>query len=508
MKEIQNLWWDYLSLTVSRFILIPLEFLSIILTTRILGAEKYGAVALFISLVQLIFTWGINWTSSSVVRFGKEEFVLTASMRKVFGSRTVLLILCILISLFLFFFLRHPVFGFIGWKGEKFGLIALMVIGFSINNHINYLLQAFGLFRQYSFVPIIEKLSYISILGIVFFFSNGVGMSLIIELMIVAKLIAILFGGLFLKGKPLTPLTTDWKTLKNIFLYSWPFFFAFSSGYISDWFDLFVIKYFLALKDVGIYQAAYQGMASIGLSLMAITSITFPIITALKTTEREESIRRYLIRVAPQIVLTISLVITLLMLLATPRIIGFIFGRDFTKSAFPLLTLMLCNALMGISVIYSSILVSYDLTKEVTIISIIMAAINLGLDILLIPRIGMIGAAIATVISYGFSSTAYLLLGNQRLKINQYRSLFCLIPAFLGFAVCMIIPVFWERFLLIGFIWVLSFVVASMKDIFLMEDLTLLEKIHIPLFLKEMIQSIFRLSFQIKQFSLSLKRGN
>jgi O-antigen/teichoic acid export membrane protein len=61
MKEIQNLWWDYLSLTVSRFILIPLEFLSIILTTRILGAEKYGAVALFISLVKLVLKFLINF---------------------------------------------------------------------------------------------------------------------------------------------------------------------------------------------------------------------------------------------------------------------------------------------------------------------------------------------------------------------------------------------------------------------------------------------------------------
>ena len=508
MKEIQNLWWDYLSLTLSRFILIPLEFFSIILTTRILGAEKYGSVAIFLSLVQLIFTWGINWTSSSVVRFGKEEFVRTGSMRQVFCARTALLILCIVVSLSLFFFLRHPILNLIGWREEKFLFIVLMATALSINNHINYLLQAFGLFRNYSFVPIIEKLSYISLLGTVFLLSASVGISLIIGLMIVAKLIAILFGAFFLKGKPLTPFTIDWKTLKNIFLYSWPFFFAFSSGYISDWFDLFVIKYFLTLREVGIYQAAYQGMASIGLSLMAITSITFPIITALKTTEREESIRRYLIRIAPQIVLMISLVLTLLMLLATPRIIGLIFGRDFTKSAFPLLTLMLCDALMGISVIYSSILVSYDLTKEVTVISIIMAGINLGLDILFIPRIGMIGAAIATVISYGFSSTAYLLLGNQRLRIDHYRSLFCLFPAFVGFAVCMTIPVFWERFLLIGFIWVLSFVVASMEDIFLMEDLTLLDKIQIPLFLKEMIQSIFRLSFQIKELSFSLRLGN
>lgn len=505
MEEIRNIWWNYLSLTVSRFILIPLEFLSVILTTRILGAEKYGAVALFFSLVQLIFTWGINWTSSSLVRFGKEEFIRTGSMRKVFGTRTTLLILCILLSFFIFFIFRQPLLAFIGWREERVWLIALMLIVFSINNHLNYVLQAFGLFRSYSFIPIIEKLSYIFLLGIVFFCLKKVEISLIIGLMIIAKVIALLFGSSFLRKKPLTPFTIDQKTFKDILLYSWPFFFAFSSGYISDWFDLFVIKYFLTLKDVGVYQAAYQGMSSIGLLLMAITTITFPIVTALKISEREEDIRRYLTRITPQMVLIISLILTLLMLLATPQTIGFIFGGDFRRSTLPLLTLMLCNALMGISVIYSSVLASYDLTKEITLICILMAAINIGLDILFVPRIGLMGAAIATVISYGFSSIAYLILGNQRLKIDQYRPLFCLIPAFLGFGVCMTIPALWGRFLLIGFIWVLSFVVASMKDIFLMEDLNLLDKIHIPFFLKEMIQSIFRLSSQIKQFSLSLK---
>ena len=502
MEEIRNIWWNYLSLTVSRFILIPLEFFSIILTTRILGAEKYGAVALFLSVVQFIFIWGINWTSSSLVRFGKEEVIQTGSMRKVFGTRTTLLILCILISLFFFFIFRQPILAFIGWKEERVWLIALMLIVFSINNHLNYVLQAFGLFRPYSFIPIIEKLSYIFLLGIVFFYFRSVEISLIIGLIIIAKVIALFFGSSFLRRKPLGPFTVDPKTFKDILLYSWPFFFAFSSGYISDWFDLFVIKYFLTLKDVGLYQVAYQGMSSIGLLLMAVTTVTFPIITALKISEREEDIKRYLTRITPQMVLMISLILTLLMLLATPKTIGFIFGGDFTKSTFPLLTLMLCNAFMGISVIYSSVLASYDLTKGITLISIVMAAINLALDILFVPKIGMMGAAIATVISYGFSSTAYLLLGNWKLKITQCQTFFCLLPTFVGFAVCSTTLSFWIRSLLIVLTWVTSFIVASWKGIFLMEDLALLDKINLPFFIKRMVWSIFRLSFRIQQVSV------
>src|SRR5690348_14397743 len=66
---------NYLALLTAQVVASLLSFASVWLATRYLGPAGYGGVVGFIAASQVVMQVTVSWTSTSVARYGCEEFV-------------------------------------------------------------------------------------------------------------------------------------------------------------------------------------------------------------------------------------------------------------------------------------------------------------------------------------------------------------------------------------------------------------------------------------------------
>jgi len=173
--------------------------------------------------------------------------------------------------------------------------------------------------------------------------------------------------------------------------------FSLAMGLLNYNFDSVLLGFLRGPSVVGWYNAAYR-MLVVGLSV-ALTYFTglFPMLSRLYVQDRDEFrllVRRtselWLVFVAPLVVGGT--------LLAAP-VIRFLYGAAYDNSVAPLRILLWSAAFVMLRWVYmDSLRASGHQALDVRC-AITSASLNVALNIVLIPRYGMIGAASATVIA-------------------------------------------------------------------------------------------------------------
>lgn len=163
--------------------------------------------------------------------------------------------------------------------------------------------------------------------------------------------------------------------------------------------DHFFVGYWLPVRQVGIYSVATSIAELIWQLPSAVATALFPRVAR----EGDEAANLTTPRVFRVVaILTVAQAIALA-LVARP-LIGLIFGRDFAPAAMPLLILLPGVILLSLSKTLSADLCGRGFPHLGVLASLLGLVATVGLDIALIPRIGIIGAAIASSISYSLST--------------------------------------------------------------------------------------------------------
>ena len=76
--EYKRIFKDGSNLLVGRIGTVILGFINLMILTRILTIEEMGTYSLFLMVVNLALILGLNWSSTSIVRYGREEYIKDA----------------------------------------------------------------------------------------------------------------------------------------------------------------------------------------------------------------------------------------------------------------------------------------------------------------------------------------------------------------------------------------------------------------------------------------------
>lgn len=117
----------------------------------------------------------------------------------------------------------------------------------------------------------------------------------------------------------------------------------------------------------------------------------------------------------------------LLMLLAAPALavcgvvgIPLLFGRDYAPAVLPFLVLLPGVTAVTVSRVLARYFAAVGRQRALLVLDAAVLIINVGLNLVLIPRAGIVGAALASLISYGLEAAAMLALflsaSGQRLR--------------------------------------------------------------------------------------------
>jgi len=181
--------------------------------------------------------------------------------------------------------------------------------------------------------------------------------------------------------------------------------------------DRYIVNYFLGVTAAGIYSAAYRIGEYASFTLVAMSTVLYP--TIIKSYEEgnlsetrkylKYSLKYFMIIAIPSAFGLSILAKPILSILTTPE---FITGT--TTVPF----VAFSGILLGLYQI--CLYTIYIANKTYLTVSLLgtSAALNIILNIILIPRMGIVGAAVATLIAYGVLGILTLLVSRRYLKFD------------------------------------------------------------------------------------------
>jgi O-antigen/teichoic acid export membrane protein len=422
---------NYVTLMGAQAIASLLSFTSVWLATRYLGPAGYGGVVAFIAAAQVVMLVAVNWTSISVARFGCEEFVGTGHIAVTFWTRLIVLIPNLLLVL-----AAAPL-----WLPRLSRLLVLppgstwLVLGLLVVNawwiHIQQALQGAKLLRLQGWLLAVERtLIFLALGGLAV--SGTISISKVGWLYVLGPAGASLIG-LAKLGKLIWPVQVDFGLLKRLLRFSVPLIPTALVGYLqTNYLDALFITHFLSQAKLGIYSVAYQlaGLTQ-QLPLLAGT-LLMPLFVTLKSGRQENSTERYMREVLPPV--TLLWVITCALLAAAGAyLVPLIFGARFAETALLLWPLMAASAIAGPALMgYTPVTTSTAKTHLQMVAVTLASCANVILDLLLIPRYGLVGCAWATTAAYGTHLVVVFLLVHWRVMPKPTWVLEATFPIVLG----------------------------------------------------------------------------
>lgn len=191
--------------------------------------------------------------------------------------------------------------------------------------------------------------------------------------------------------------------LKEVSVFGFYVVLANSIGIINTQIDSLLIGHFMSNTDVGYYAVAVMFMSGITLLPQATQRVTTTAIARYYAENDLESVR-CLIKGTMKKTFLLSMTITLVFALFGKTLIEIIFTEDFLPAYAPLLILTIGYAIYATFVSVGSCLSSIGKVQIVFKISAMCAIMNTLLNIALIPKYGLIGAASATTASLLFTT--------------------------------------------------------------------------------------------------------
>ena len=417
--EYKRVFKDGIHLLAGKVGTVIISLVDIMLLARILTTEQMGKYSLFLMIVNLALVVGLNWSDSSIVRHGREEYIINKKINQSFWARIYLFVPVLILFTALFIIFSKKITSYIGIDSKLIYLVILMFVLNGVLNFINYIYQSTDRMKKSAYVLLSQKVLYLICLATVLLGAFKANLTIILIMVNVSFLLAVLLNIITFDFDKIRPYTFNKEYFKKIWAYSWPQLIGFPGLYVINYIDIFVIKKYLTLQDVGIYNIAYSGFMNVTMLLMIFYTVFMPLIVEYRTQKKHHMIKDYVRRMP--LFLMIWTVMVFIGLFLSKYIIPLMFSAKYAGSV-PSFNILLIATIFYFASIYLLPLVNaFDFILYSQIFNLIKAGVNIVADFILVPKIGIIGAAYGTMMSYavGLILTVLLLVVKKKLIFGE-----------------------------------------------------------------------------------------
>ncbi len=394
------------------------EFIFVPIFTKLFGSETYGVWVTYITIVQLITPITLLGLNGAFIRFtaGVED---KEEIRENFYSAFVIifafsLVVSILLSL-ISSHLPPRLFGKESGAHELIKVGSFLIFSWALQLLVLSYYRAFLRMRKYALLIMAQ--TSLEILAVLFLALHGYKL-----ITIVSSFIAIRFAIFILcyTGivKEIGIKAPDFSNIKPYLYYGLPLIVSSALVWIVKLSDRLIIKYFLDFSAVGIYSAAYNIASIVTLYSVTLQGGLAPTLATLWNQNKIEKAREKL-----------SLSLKYFLLFAIPSCFGLlalskeilrVFTRpEFIEKGYLIIPIVgFAITCYGIYFLSANVLGLVKKTYLITIILGVGALINVVLNFLLIPRINILGAAIATLIAFIFMAFVMVLTAHKYLEFG------------------------------------------------------------------------------------------
>ncbi len=202
---------------------------------------------------------------------------------------------------------------------------------------------------------------------------------------------------------------------KKLLTLSYPMMLSSSMIYIIFSIDTLMLGFFELSENVGIYRVITQVSSINTIFLIVFGTIIGPKISNLYSEGKHEELKQ-VIKKSSKLIFFVTLPILLIVVVFSKQILMF-FGVEYMKGYYALILLSFCQFTYAVSGFVDLILNMTGRQKIFGKITVISAVVNLLLNVVLIPKFGIMGAAISTGFSILLTNTIALIYIKRDMNI-------------------------------------------------------------------------------------------
>jgi O-antigen/teichoic acid export membrane protein len=403
-KYFRNTGW----LFASRILCMGISFLTTAFVARKLGPGNFGQLSYalsFVSIFSVLATLGVDtilYRDLIKNPDKKKEYLGSALIIKLLAG----FFTAILVSISAFFFAENDV-------SKTLILILSGTFIFNAFQIINYEFQARAKSKYPSIISFLVTL-ILNILKILVILSGKGVIYLAFILLLESILYAIFYW--FIYEKKIEGKIFEWKFDKSIAITllkdSWPLIFTSAFVLVYSRIDQIFIKSMMGAHSVGIYGSAVN-IAEVWYFIPGIIVFSlFPAIVNAKKTSKELYHAR--LKKLSIILAVLAIAIALPVTILAPLIIKIIYGTAFMEGVIILQIYVWANVGTFLGVLTDNYLIAENYKNILLFRSLIPMIVNIILNIIWIPKYGIVGSAYATLISYSLGPLSLLLFKKTR----------------------------------------------------------------------------------------------
>jgi len=172
---------------------------------------------------------------------------------------------------------------------------------------------------------------------------------------------------------------------------------------VLAWADTLMLGYFKSAFDVGIYNAAVPTAQLMYFFPSMLLPLFMPVLTGLYA-KQDSSMLATIYSTITKWIFMVNLALLAVITALSKQFLGFLFGSEYVSGATALLLLAIGYFVYHLSLTCNALLLTVKRPKLTFFVFLAGSAINIPLNLLLIPSYGLFGAALAT-------STSLILMG-------------------------------------------------------------------------------------------------
>jgi O-antigen/teichoic acid export membrane protein len=364
--------------------------------TKLLGAENYGIWAQIIATISLITpltTLGLPYT---LVRFLAAEKNKKEIQDGIYSVLTIILAAVLIIGLVLFFF-STPISNFLGTDSILIKILAFIVLFECLNWVFLNIFRAFQQIKLYSFFTLFQTLGEVGLVIIAVLLGYGL-FGAVLSFLLIRFINFLIMVALIVKKIGIK--VPKFLRIKEYLSFGLPTVPANISLWIVQSSDKYLIGFFLEAIFVGYYAPAYIISNIISFFIGPLSFILPAVLSKLFDENKIQEVKTYL-----------KYSLKYFLMIATPSVFGlsvlskqlltiFSTSEIAAKGYFVVPFVAFSMLLYGICAIIGEIISLQKKTVITGTIWVGAAFLNLGLNFVLIPRFGIMAAAVNTLLTY------------------------------------------------------------------------------------------------------------
>jgi O-antigen/teichoic acid export membrane protein len=364
-----------------------LGFLSTVYFARELGATLLGVFFLFEATL---------YTMATVVDFGlrgavEKRISAGTDPARMFGAGIALKLVLVAVVGVAVLAARDPIAAYVG-ADLALELVAVVVV-FEFSMLCVHVLQGELRAGQTAVLHLARSLTYVVVAVTLLQF--GFGVRALVYALLVSYSLLLVTAAARLNTRVARP---GWRHVRSLYDYAkyngiWGL-----GGHVYNWMDVIVIGFFLSQAAVGAYELAWRLTTMAVMFSTVFAKVLFPQLSAIEAYGARDRLSDLLSGAITASLLLVVPAVVGVAVLAEP-ILGVIFGPEYVIAAAAFVVLSGEKLAQAVNLVFDKGIQALDRPVYGAAATIVSLSLNIVLNVVLVPRFGLVGAAAATLAS-------------------------------------------------------------------------------------------------------------